>query len=93
VKGGFTPSLIDGGANICVTGDVNLLVDVVTILPLPILVALHGDITLDDCCTAWGLLPLQLNNGSVNWQICYYSRNAVETIILPQAIVNSSDVF
>ncbi len=52
MNGGFTPSLIDGGANICVTGDVNLLVDAVTIPPLPILVALHGDIILDDCCTA-----------------------------------------
>jgi hypothetical protein len=93
VNGGFTPSLIDGGANICVTGDVNLLVDVVTIPPLPILVALHGDTTLDDCCTAWGLLPLQLDDGSIYWQICYYSRNAVETIISPQAIVNLSDVF
>ncbi len=65
VKGGSPPSLIDGGANICVTGDFNLLVDDVTIPPLAILVALHGDITLDDCCTARGLLPIQLNNGSV----------------------------
>ncbi len=93
MNGGSPLSLIDGGANICIMGDFNLLVDVVTIPPLPILVALHGDITLDDCCTAWGLLPIQLNNGSIYWQICYYSRNAVETIILPQAIVNSSDVF
>jgi hypothetical protein len=74
-------------------GDFNLLVDVVTIPPLPISVALHGDITLDDCCMARGLLPIQLDDGSVYWQICYYSRNAVETIILPQAIVNLSDVF
>jgi hypothetical protein len=73
-------------------GDINLLVDVVTIPPLLISVALHGDIILDDCCTARGLLPLQLDDGSVYWQICYYSRKAVETIISPQAIVNSSDV-
>jgi hypothetical protein len=92
VLGGTPPSLNDGGANICITGDINLLVDIVNIPPLSILVALHGDSTLDDCCTAWGLLPLQLDDGSVHWQICYYSKNAVETNILPQAIVNSSDV-
>jgi hypothetical protein len=90
---GTPPSLIDGGANICITGDINLLVDVVNIPPLPISVALHGILTLDDCCTARGLLPIQLDDGSVYWQTCYYSKNAVETIISPQAIVNSSDVF
>jgi hypothetical protein len=31
------PSLMDGGANICITGVLDLLVDVVTVLPLPIL--------------------------------------------------------
>jgi hypothetical protein len=90
---GTPPSLINGGANICITGDINLLVDVVNIPPLPISVALHGELTLNDCCMARGLLPIQLDNGSVYWQTCYYSKNAVETIILPQAIVNSSDVF
>ncbi len=92
VSGGTPPSLIDGGANICITGDINLLVDVVNIPPLSISVALHGDSTINDCCTARGLLPLQLDDWSVCWQICYYSKNAVKTIISPQAIVNSSDV-
>jgi hypothetical protein len=93
VSVGTPPSLINGGANICITGDINLLVDVVNIPPLPISVALHGELTLDDCCTARGMLPIQLDDGSVYWQTCYYSKNAVETIISPQAIVNSSDVF
>jgi hypothetical protein len=93
VLGGTPPSLIDGGANICVMGDINLLVDIVNFPPLLISVALHGDSTLNDCCTAWGLLPIQLDDGSVYWQICYFSKNVVKTIILPQAIINSSDVF
>jgi hypothetical protein len=93
VLGGTPPSLINGGANICITGDINLLVDVVNIPLLSILVALHRDSTLNDYCTARGLLPIQLDDGSVYWQICHYSKNAVETIILPQAIVNSGDVF
>jgi hypothetical protein len=45
-------SLIDGGVNICLTGDLNLLVNVVDIAPLPISVAVSGeDITLDNSCT------------------------------------------
>jgi hypothetical protein len=45
-------SLMDGGANICLTGDLNLLVNVVEIEPLPISVAIGGeDNALDDCCT------------------------------------------
>jgi hypothetical protein len=46
------PSLMDGGANICITGVLGLLVDVVSIPPLPISVATKsGTFSLDDCCT------------------------------------------
>jgi hypothetical protein len=90
---GSYDSLVDGGANICVTGDIALLSDVISTPPLPILVALHGKSTMDDCCTARGRLPIQLDDGSVFWQQCYYSNSTVETIISPQAIVNSSNVF
>ena len=87
------PSLMDGGANICLTGVLDLLVDVVTIAPLPISVATKtGDISMDDCCTKKGLIPLTLADGSVYYQPCYYCKNAVETIISLQAIVASSDV-
>jgi hypothetical protein len=85
--------LINGGANICFTGDLGLLTDLIVIPPMPILVALQGEITIDDCCTACGTIPLLLDDGSIYWQDCYYSKNAVETIIFPQAIVNLSDVF
>jgi hypothetical protein len=86
-------SLIDGGANICLTGDLGLLTDVIMISPMPILIALQGEITIDDCCTARGMIPLSLDDSSIYWQDCYYSKNAVETIISPQAIVDSSDIF
>jgi hypothetical protein len=89
----FSSSLIDCGANICLTGDLDLLVDVVEIPPLPISVTLQGEITTGDCCTACGKIPLQLDDGLVYWQYCYYSTNAVEMIISPQAIVDSSDLF
>jgi hypothetical protein len=48
---------------------------------------------MDGCCTARGRLPIQLDDGLVFWQLCYYSKNMIETIISPQLIVNSSDVF
>jgi len=76
------PSLMDGGANICLTGVLDLLVDVVSIAPLPISVATKsGDISMDDCCTKKGLIPLTLEDGSVYYQPCYFCKNAVETII------------
>ena len=87
-------TLIDGGANICLTGDLDILVDVVEIPPLPISVAVNGDAsTLDDSCTRRGYLPLKLSDGSTHWQMCFFCKNAVETIISPQAILASSDVF
>jgi hypothetical protein len=87
-------SLIDGGANICLTGNLNLLVDVVDIEPLPISVAIGGeDTAVDDSCTRRGYLPLTLSNGSTHWQLCFYCKNAIKTIISPQAILANSDVF
>jgi hypothetical protein len=45
-------SLMDAGANICLTGDLSILADAVNIPPLPITVALNGNgSSLDDCCT------------------------------------------
>jgi hypothetical protein len=85
--------LIDGGANICITGDINSLFDVVKFPPLPISVAVEGDLLIDGCCTVRGWTPLQLYDGSIYWQVYYYCKNAVETIISPQAILDLSNVF
>jgi hypothetical protein len=88
-----SPLLMDGGANICLTGVLDLLIEVVSIAPLPICVATKtGDISLDNCCTKRGLLPLTLADGSVYYQPCYYCKNVVETIISPQAILAASKV-
>ena len=86
------PSLMDGGANICITGILSLLVGVKTIPPLPISVATtSGSFSLDDCCRKKGLIPLTLLDGLVYYQPCYYCKNATETIISPKAIVAASD--
>ncbi len=87
-------SLMDGGANICLTGDLSILVGVVDIPPMPITVATTGsNPTLDDSCTKRGFLPLTLPDGSIYWQLCFFCTNAAETIISPQAILASSDVY
>ena len=85
-------SLMDGGANICFTGVLDLLVEVVLIAPLPILVTTKNcDISLNECCTKCGLLPLMLADGTVYYQPCYYCKNAVEAVISPHAILATSD--
>jgi hypothetical protein len=87
------PQLMDGGANICLTGILPLLVDVVSIPPLPISVATTSvALSLDDCCTKRGLLPLTLQDGSIYYQPCYYCKNATKTIISPEAIFASSNI-
>ena len=68
---------IDGGANIYIIGDIDSLFDVVEIPPLPISVAVEGDLSINNCCTARGWTPLQLDDGSIYWQVCYYCKNAV----------------
>ncbi len=80
--------LIDGGSNICVTGDANLLVDSVDIPPVTISVALEGGpSSFDDTITKRGLLPLTVLDGTMYFQPCYYCANMVETIISPAAVL------
>jgi hypothetical protein len=85
---------MDGGANICVMGDLALLVGIVDIPPMAISVAIDGtDITENDCCTKRGYTPLTCKYGSIYWQLCFFCANVVKTIISPQAILASSNVF
>jgi hypothetical protein len=49
--------LIDGGANICIMGDLDSLFDVVAIPPLSISVAVEGTSSIDDCCLLAERLP------------------------------------
>ena len=73
----YARSMMDGGANICVTGILGLLVDVITIPTLPISVATTThEFSVDACCTKKGLLPLTLTDGSTYYQECYYCKNA-----------------
>jgi hypothetical protein len=52
-------TLIDGGSNVCATGDLNTLLDVTDITPIDISVAIDGvPSSIDDKITKQGLLPL-----------------------------------
>jgi hypothetical protein len=89
-----TTHMIDGGLNVCITGDLSSLLDVVDIKPILILVPLEGSLTsYDDCITKCGLLPLLLSNGTTYYQTCFYCANMVETTISPAAVLASSNVF
>jgi hypothetical protein len=87
-------NLIDGGSNICVTGDPTILLDLTNIAPIDISVALDGTPSLlDDKITKHGLLPLTLSDGTIYYQTRFYCVHMVETIISPAAILASSNVF
>jgi hypothetical protein len=89
-----TNRMIDGGSNLCVTGDLGSLLNVVNIEPITILVALKGaPESYNDCITKRGLLPLSLSNGTTYYQACFYCANMVEKFISPAAVLASSDVF
>ena len=60
-----TDTLIDGGSNVCVTGDLHALVDVSDITPIEISVALEGvPLSTDNRITKRGLLPITLSDGN-----------------------------
>jgi len=57
--------MVDGGSNVCVTGDIGLLLDIIDVEPFAISIALEGaPSSYDDCITKQGLLPLTLTNGT-----------------------------
>ena len=87
--------MADGGSNICLTPHLHLLVDIQEMArPIPISIALDGtEQSLDYCCTKRGLLPIMMDDGEPIYQSCFYCKNAAETIISPQAILDGSDIF
>ena len=88
-------SLFDGGANIAMTNDLSLLVDVKSIHPFSVGVAVKNpnDLsTTHPTCKKRGLLPIPMLYGTIHYQPCFYNKHASETIISPQAIIASSEI-
>lgn len=63
-------SLMDSGANICITNLIGLLIDAVDIPLFTFSIGRGGGTpNIDDCCTKHGLLPLPLVKGSLYYQV------------------------
>jgi hypothetical protein len=88
------PKLMDGGANLCITGDLSSLQHIEAITPFPLSTAtISSTTTDDDCCTKRGFISLPLTDGTSYSQPCYFCKNATETIISPDAILASSNIY
>jgi hypothetical protein len=86
-----TCGLCDRGANLCMTNNPNLLVDVRPCAPFTISLATSdGSQSHMNVCKCRGLLPLLLVNGTTHYQTCFINPYASETFISPQAIIDSS---
>ncbi len=94
----FTPTedrprhgLCDSRANLCMTNNPNLLVDVRPSEPFTISLATSdGGHSHMNICSSCGLLPLPLLDGTSYYQTCFVNAYASETFISPQAIIDSS---
>ncbi len=85
-------SLMDGGANICITNDISNLMDMVPIPPFPLPVVTKGaKPMLDECCMMRGLLALPTTTGDTICQPCYFCKQATEMIMSPDAILKSNN--
>ncbi len=83
--------LCNSGANLCMTNNPNILVDVCPCEPFMILLATtDGGHSHTKVCRSRGLLPLPLLDGTSYYQTCFVNPYASETFISPQAIVDSS---
>ena len=84
--------LCDSGANLCMTNDPDLLLNVRPCKPFTISLATSdGEPTHTNICRSRGLLPLPLVDGTTYYQACFVNAYASETFISPQAIIDCSD--
>jgi len=83
-------SMADTGANVCITGDLSILVDVVDIDPIPLGVAVKSADTTASICTKKGFLPIPLMNGTYHYQPFLYNPHATDTILSPSHVMSSS---
>jgi hypothetical protein len=86
-------SLADGSANVCLTNDPTLLVDVVDINPVPLGMALTGSKTSTLKCTQKGYMPIPLLNRTLHYQPFLINQHAADTIMSPEHILNNNHQF
>ena len=82
--------MADTGANVCITGDPSILVDLVDIDPVPLGVAVKSTDTQASLCTKQGFLPIPLLDGSYHYQPFLFNPHASDTILSPAHVMWSS---
>lgn len=88
---GVPHGLTDSGANLCMTNDPSLLLNVGPCHPFHIDQATSdGTPSASNVCDRVGLLPIPLVNGSVYYQPTFVNTHAAGTFISPQAIIDGS---
>ena len=84
-------SMADSGANVCITSDESILIDVVDIDPIPLGVAVKSSDVTASLCTRKGFLPIPLLDGSYHYQPFLVNPNASDTILSPAHVMWSSN--
>jgi hypothetical protein len=87
-----TSSMADSGANVCITNDPSILINIKEITPIPLGVALSPSTTDSTAamCTQQGDLPIPLLDGSFHYQPFLINSNATDTILSPAHVMTSS---
>ena len=82
--------MADSGANVCVTSDPTILIDMIDIDPIPLGVAATSPDTPTTFCTKQGYLPIPLLDGTYHYQTFLFNPNATDTILSPAHVMWSS---
>ncbi len=93
---GSHSSLGDSGANICVTNDPSLLINVIEIDPVPLCMTTSSPDAPTDptsLCTHKGFLPMALLDSTIHYQPFLGNRHATNTIISPESILHNNHHF
>jgi hypothetical protein len=85
-------SLVDGGANVCITNDPTLLVDIIEIDPIS-LGRVVGNKSTSLFCMHKGFLLTPLLDSSVNYQPFLVYPDAMDTFLSPEHIINNNHKF
>ena len=83
-------SMADTGANVCITSDESILIDVVDIDPIPLGVAVKSSDITASLCSRKGFLQIPLLDGSYHYQPFLVNPNASDTILSPAHVMWSS---
>ncbi len=83
--------MADTGANVCLTYNTSILVNITDIPPIPLGVANSQPTTAPSMCTQQGFLPIPLTDGSFHYQPFLINPHATDTILSPAHVMRSCD--